>query len=160
MFKNITGKIQRVRNDGWGNGKFGARRKRTDGTRYTHQGTDYIVSPGQELYMPYTSTYARPAYPHTDSKTFSGALFVSERVDFKILYFRSTVQVGQTISAGQVIGIAQDISKRYGCSSSGDYMVPHIHFEIKRLDPELIYQMSKQYLKKRFSWKRLWRRYV
>ncbi len=154
MFKNITGKIQRIRNDTWGRGEFGARRRRTDGTRYTHQGVDYVVSPGQELCMPYPGKYARSAYPHADSKAFSGALFVSERVDFKILYFRPLLQISEKVETGQVIGIAQDISARYGLSAAGGKMVPHIHFEITRIDPELLKEYYGYQRRSRNSWRR------
>ena len=136
IFGSITGN-DKIREDAYGSGKFGARRRKTDGTVYTHEGTDIIVDPGQELYMPYSGVFARIAYPYADNKAYSGALFVSERIDFKIFYFRPTVSVGEKIEKGQVIGIAQDITQKY----TRWFMHPHIHIEITRIDPALIMEV-------------------
>jgi murein DD-endopeptidase MepM/ murein hydrolase activator NlpD len=125
---NPTGR--EIRFDSKGSGAFGASR----GSRM-HKGTDYLCSPGQDVYSPISGHVMRVAYPYADDPNYSGILIQSENIGIKMFYFEPFLHlVKQRVNAGDVIGVAQDISKKYG----GD-MKPHIHLECVNINPaELI----------------------
>ena len=125
---NPTGKP--VRSDAWGDGRYGARRKRNDGTTYAHKGVDFTCVPKQNVVAPITAVYKRIAYPYADSREYAGALFEAEWCEYKMFYYRPTIEPGQIVEASCTVGKAQDISKRYGPDCK---MVPHVHFEIVRV---------------------------
>ncbi len=125
-----TGRGVRGRDD-WGSGAFGASR----GDR-THQGADFICTPGQAVVAPCKCYIVREARPYMN-KPYSGVLLVDGALSIKLFYllpFKDLIGTGA--EQGQTIGLAQDIS-------DPDYagMTPHIHMEIKgangwTLDPE------------------------
>ena len=126
-----------VRSDGFGNGHFGATR-RTKGQRRKHKGTDYIVVPGQRIFAPADAIYRRIAYPYADSRELSGGYFEGEDISYKIFYYKPTLKPGTQVRQGDTIGYAQDISNRYGLDRDGNKMVPHIHLEITKINPEIL----------------------
>jgi len=115
-----------IRNDPAGHGHYGASR----GNK-VHQGVDDICVPGQGVMAPISGQVSRKAYPYTD-KSYGGLLIQGQRMAVKVFYFEPLPGiVGKIIKMGDVIGTAQDISKRY----PGKGMTPHIHREICSIDP-------------------------
>jgi hypothetical protein len=118
----------RIRYDLKGSGYYHAPR----GDR-EHQGVDYICEPGQSVFMPVTGKITRIAYPYSYNKRFSGVHVVGSWIELQMFYLRPDESlIGQIIEAGKIIGIAQDISKKYG-----DKMDPHIHLQIVSINPEI-----------------------
>lgn len=112
--------------DKFGQGIYGASR----GGKI-HKGTDYICEFGQDVYSPINGTVIREARPYA-SHEYSGVLIQNKWIAVKMFYFQLDYGlVGKQVEKGQVIGQAQDISKKY------PGMIPHIHFEIESVDPEI-----------------------
>ena len=63
MITNPTGKPIRV--DAGGDGHYGASRRRSDGTRYAHKGTDFSGTPGQPVRVPIGGILKRKAKPYS-----------------------------------------------------------------------------------------------
>lgn len=118
-----------IRSDGAGDGRYGTAR----GDKI-HKGTDYLCEPGQPVYSPITGTIIREARPYTEGP-YSGLLIQGKHCSVKLFYLKPGVTSGP-VKQGQVIGIAQDISKKHG-----DNMTPHIHLEIESLDPDIFVRM-------------------
>ena len=133
MIMNPTKKP--IRNDKGGQGNYGASRRKTEGgriIRYLHQGTDYQCTPGQDILAPCTGTIKAVSMPYSGSH-YSGVLLEGHRLTLQMWYFYpDMLLIGQQVKIGQVIGKAQDISKRY------NGVTPHIHLQIIRCDPELL----------------------
>lgn len=105
--------------DGDGCGHFGASR----GSR-VHQGLDIIIREGQQIMSPIDGEVVRFAFPYED-KSFSGLAIGNKDYFIKIFYMAPTVQPGTSIKKGQVIGLAQNIQRRYGPE-----ITPHVHIEV------------------------------
>ena len=133
---NPTGKG--VRSDGFGDGHFKARRRKANGPRYKHKGVDYICEPGQRVYAPSDAVYVRIAYPYANNREYSGMYFQAEAFSYKMFYIKPAIKPGTRVEQGQTIGIAQDISSNYGLDYRGKPMVPHVHFEITSINPEIL----------------------
>lgn len=117
--------------DAQGCGHFGAPR----GTR-KHAGLDVECVPGATVHAPWAGTVERTADPYGDGK-YSGLLIrIDARTAYKVMYMAPLGGlVGSKVAAGDTIGYAQDISRRY---SAG--MKPHLHLEVyvdgQAIDPE------------------------
>lgn len=114
---------QRLRNDNWGSGSFGA--KRTHGT---HNGIDIRTEPGEEIYAPLTMYVERKSKANSRTAT-EGIRFIprslSDGTHGYIWYFKPYESViGQWIEEGTPIGVAQDIASEYG-----EGMQNHVHIE-------------------------------
>jgi murein DD-endopeptidase MepM/ murein hydrolase activator NlpD len=122
-----TGKSIR-KTDSWGAGGFCAPRG-----HHLHAGVDFICEPGQEVVAPVRGRVERTAvaYPNEDYR--GVVIQVEELLTVKLLYMEPSVQPGMMVEEGQVIGRAQDISKKY------PGITPHIHMEVSGLDKELVY---------------------
>ncbi|WDO13050.1 M23 family metallopeptidase [Flavobacterium sp. WW92] len=107
--------------DPFGCGSFGAGR----GER-KHQGEDFTVSPGESIFSPISGTVTRFPFPYGNDLSYTGIEIKNSEHEIKIFYMTPTVKIGQAIAAGQVIGKAQDIAKKYGAS-----MTNHIHVELR-----------------------------
>lgn len=133
MITNPTG--QSVRSDSGGDGHYGASRTRTRNgqtTRYAHRGTDFSGTPGQPVYAPIGGIIKRKAKPYT-SGIYSGCLIVGKKGVCKMFYLLPNPDlIGQPITQGEVIGVMQDISKRY----TG--VTPHVHVEFNEFNPEFL----------------------
>ena len=115
----------KIRNDKAGVGLFGASR---GGRR--HRGVDLLCVPGQAVLAPISGVYRRIAYPYSGNKEYLGVCLQNSKCEIKLFYVRPFISVGKKIKAGDAIGTAQDISKKYGGG-----MKPHIHMEISNIDP-------------------------
>lgn len=121
-----TGKGTRG-SDKYGSGNYGAGR----GNRI-HRGADYICVSGQDVVSPIFGTVVRIARPYKKIG-YSGLLIRNSGIEIKLFYLKPSVKiVGTNVNAGDKIGIAQDISKKY------PGMIPHIHLQIDSIDPELL----------------------
>jgi murein DD-endopeptidase MepM/ murein hydrolase activator NlpD len=117
--------------DKWGEGRYGASR----GSRI-HEGADYICEPGQPVRAPIEGEIVREAKPYPESG-YSGLLIQGKYMAIKMFYlepFRD--MIGKHVAQGDIIGVAQDISKRYDKE-----MTPHIHLQIEHLNPEILTEM-------------------
>lgn len=120
--------------DAYGSGTFGASR---DGGSRPHLGRDYIALVGNEVVSPVDGTVKRhaKAYPDAD---LAGLEIDGDGVRAKLLYVLPSVEPGETVKAGQVIGVAQDVAGYHEKRSPRPgHMVNHVHLEIMVwVDPE------------------------
>jgi len=114
--------------DPFGCGAFGASR----GVR-KHEGEDYAIDPGEKVLSPISGTVTRIAYPYASDLSYKGVEIKNADYTVKIFYMLATAKIGSTVKAGDVIGTAQDIAKKYGPA-----MVNHIHVEIRNKAGKLI----------------------
>lgn len=114
---------QIIRSDSEGDGNFGASR----GNR-THQGVDLVVKEGDQVKAPENGTIRRKAYPYANDLRWKGLILDSDSgIEYRIYYLTPDDRlIGKKVSKGDVIGIAQDISKKYT-----NKMTPHIHVETR-----------------------------
>lgn len=123
-----------LRNDDCGSGEFGASR----GNR-SHEGIDIVVTPGEPIYSPITGVVIdRMVYPYPSDKSYEGIEIkgTGEHQDYwvKIFYVKPIAGIkGKTVSAGDVIANAQDISQKYDCD-----MLAHAHLEVRLYNTDLI----------------------
>lgn len=120
-----------VRNvDAFGSGRFGASR---DGGKRTHEGVDYIIAPGAAVHSPISGEVARLGYAYAGDKYRLVEIVNSEtKMKARVLYVAPQVKVGDVITAGQLIGVAQDLNERYPGITN------HVHVELRGPRQELI----------------------
>lgn len=125
---------QTLRVDAQGSGAYGASR-----SGHIHEGVDLLVSPGQAIRAPFAGVITRVAYPYASDLRWKGVEIAGagawDGYRAKIFYMEPQPGiVGQSVSPGQMIGTAQNISSKYGGG-----MLDHIHVELWRgsenLDP-------------------------
>jgi len=130
LMANPTG--LEIRNDAGGDGHYGASRKKIINSktiRYAHPGEDRVCKPGQEVAAVIGGIIPRIARPYLN-KDFSGLLIVGKSGKVKMFYLEPFPElIGKHVEQGQVIGIAQDISKKY------PDVIPHIHTQILEWNP-------------------------
>lgn len=133
LIESPTGKG--IRSDSQGDGRYFASR----GTR-RHRGLDFICNPGQVVTCPIDNAKAvRTAYPYADTREYSGVLLRNSQFEILIFYMDVRQSIfGKTLAQGDIIGTAQDITRRYS-----NKMTPHIHLQIKSVDPELLMGKTK-----------------
>lgn len=130
----VTSQTELRNCDSYGCGDFGASRTNSAGT---HQGLDIIVYQGESIYAPFESIVTRFGYPYANDTSYRLVEFKGigsyKGYVCKVMYVNNNSEiVGQTVSKGQFITTAQDISKKYG---SG--MIPHLHIEL-RINGQLV----------------------
>jgi len=122
-----------VRNDLHGQGYFGAPREKIENgkvKRYRHRGRDYVCIPGQEVYIPFTAIPIRRKSPCED---YHGILFRGRGIIGTLFYVQTKDDIiNKELREGDVIGIAEDISLKW------PGVLPHVHFQIDKIDPELL----------------------
>jgi len=112
-----------VRMDTEGSGVYGAPR----GSR-KHNGVDYLCDAGQPIVAPFDMKIERVANPKARSPL-SGVKWRAGRSHGKIFYFMPAPGVvGRHVKQGEIIGVAQSVSKDYGLPA----MLDHIHFQIDK----------------------------
>lgn len=117
-----------LRADNHGSGIFGAPR----GDRM-HNGIDLRCYPGQRIYAPVTGRILRKAYPYPDLSYNGFIIRDGKAISIAIFYAKIFKElIGQKVSAGDHIALAEDISRRYGGG-----MLPHVHMEV-RIDGALV----------------------
>jgi len=112
-----------IRVDSEGDGNYGASR----GTRL-HNGLDYVCSKYQDIIAPFNMIITRGAYPKA-YKVMQGIAWQKGKSKGRMFYFIPDPElIGKSVHAGDVIGVAQDVSEYYGLPN----MANHIHFQINR----------------------------
>ena len=120
-----------TRNDGRGDGKFGARR---DGGSRFHTGRDFVCIPGEAVFSMIQGKVVKYERPYTKHPEWSGVQIENHIFRLEMWYMdpRNTVAVGQYVNAGEMVGVAQDISLKYPPNKDGA-MTPHIHVRLTLL---------------------------
>ena len=125
-----------IRSDPAGDGHFGARRLRTiNGKTVTkkHEGIDRLCVPGQIIKAEISGKLVR-AYPYVGDVIFTGCRIWGKDWMTKMFYFSPYADVINTdVLAGEAVGIAQDISQKYGGG-----MLPHLHCGLYKLNPTIL----------------------
>ncbi len=110
------------RDDPAGSGAFAAPR----GWRL-HPGTDWLCKPGQPVKAPIGGKVNRIVYPYGDSRDFQGLEIVApDKSAIAHVFYLVPMPflLHRTIEAGDTIGYAQDVRRRYPKDKK---MKPHIH---------------------------------
>jgi hypothetical protein len=122
---NPTGKA--IRSDSEGDGHYGARRGAV-----RHKGIDLLCVPGQDVLSPVAGFMLRVAFPYADDLSWTGIVIQGDWCRLKMFYLEPYINItGAKVSAGQPVGKAQDISRRYS-----DKMQPHIHLEFEEISQD------------------------
>lgn len=126
-------------NDPTGHGNFGASR----GLR-THNGTDYVAEPNENIYACISgSVRIGNVYETTkEGKPKMKLVEIKNSQDkVKQMYVSSLLSTGDTIEEGDLIGFAQDISD-YHHEEGEQKMINHCHVSVwrngKLIDPETV----------------------
>lgn len=123
---NPTGKD--IRSDSGGCGRFGSKRGKRK-----HEGTDFLCEPEQVVRAVIQGRLVR-AFPYANDLSYTGCRIWGKEWMAKMFYFKPYEHlINESVLAGEVIGIAQDISQKYGCE-----MKPHIHVGLYKLNPTLL----------------------
>jgi hypothetical protein len=111
--------------DKLGDGAFGASR----GSR-PHRGRDILFDPGAEVPSLINGKVVNLGYPYADDKSYRyvEVLSTDKRVIMRAFYVHPSVKVGDSVQKEQVVGVAQNIAKRYGGEEGG--MGNHVHYEL------------------------------
>lgn len=121
--------------DDWGDGAFGASR----GGR-THKGIDYACYPQTVICSGVSGDVTKLGYPYGDDLSFRYVEITDDDGKrHRYFYVEPSVEVGEPVRPGEVIGLAQNIAGRY--NEPGRIMKNHVHLEIldsggNPLDPE------------------------
>jgi hypothetical protein len=122
---NPTGGKKRKRDAG-GSGSYLAGREGK-----VHRGQDYLCTPGQQVVAAIGGRIVRESRPYAND-IYSGVVIRNHKMTIKMWYFEPYPCIlGRDVCAGQPLGRAQDISKRY------KEVPPHVHLEIDHVDPEI-----------------------
>jgi len=114
-----------LREDPAGSGKFGASR----GKR-THAGYDRLCKPGQVIKAPMAGKMMR-SFPYANDKFYTGVSIWADDYMVKMWYFSPfEYLIINRVARGQEIGIAQNISDKYGGG-----MKAHVHLGLWSLNP-------------------------
>jgi murein DD-endopeptidase MepM/ murein hydrolase activator NlpD len=117
-----------IRSDPGGDGHFGASR----GNR-KHEGLDFLCAPGQIVRAVIPGKLVS-AYPYAGDVIFAGCRLWGKDFMAKMFYFIPHKHlINEDVLAGEEIGIAQDISAKYGGG-----MLPHLHVGLYKLNPTLL----------------------
>lgn len=109
--------------DAYGSGSFGAAR---DGGHRSHDGTDYVAAPNTTVYSPISGEVTKLGYAYaknTALRFVEVTNSVSSLVT-RVLYVDPSVALGDKLIAGDPIGVAEDLSKKYRGITN------HVHVQI------------------------------
>jgi len=113
-----------IRMDPAGDGNYHA--SRDDGHK-RHSGIDYQCEVGAGIFSPVAGKVTKHghAYPNDNQYRYV-QITDDEGLDHRIYYCLPGAPLGKMVTTDTVIGISQDISRRY----PGELMKPHIHYEV------------------------------
>ena len=127
MIELITKPKRRVA-DSYGQGHFGASR----GSR-THKGIDFVCHPGTRVCAPSGGKVTKLGYPYGDDLSFRYVQITDDDgYNHRLFYVQPSVQVGDFIVKGAVVGEVQSLDNRY------KGITEHCHYEIKDKDGNVI----------------------
>lgn len=122
--------------DDFGCGHYGASR----GNRI-HEGEDFKYNPGEPVRAFRSGKVNKIGYPYEDDLSYRYPQISDGTAYMRYFYCQPIVNVGDYVEKGQIIGYAQNISKRYDTPTKK--MTNHVHFETlvngKAVDPEPYY---------------------
>lgn len=123
--------------DVYGGGAYGASR---DGGRRKHAGVDYVAVPGQSVHAPIAGevTMIGDAYRRNSGLNFVEIRDRDTNLRARVFYVDASIEIGDAVAAGDLIGAAQDLSARYPAGITN-----HVHVEILsprggHLDPTVL----------------------
>lgn len=118
-----------IRTDSQGDGHFAAPR----GYRL-HYGVDYQWMPNEVVPAFLPGKVNRIIFPYADDKRFTGLEIVNDTFVLWQLYVNPLDGIiGKVVDRGEIIGAAQDLSRRYGAS-----MINHIHVQVY-INPQVLF---------------------
>ena len=126
-FLKITQSNKKRGCDVKGCGHFGASR----GDR-KHNGLDIVTIAGEPIYAPVSGKVVRHSFPYSDDLKYTGLLLENSDLKIHIWYFKPIVSAGTTVKAGDILGYAQDLTKKYKGITN------HVHLEVKDQKGKLI----------------------
>jgi murein DD-endopeptidase MepM/ murein hydrolase activator NlpD len=112
----------RRKHDAWGSGAFGASR-----TGHSHQGLDFVAMAGESVLSPVDGVVTRQLWPYATDTRYTGLEIdgSGEWAGYKIkLFYVTGVKLGK-VAAGDVVGTAQDLEKKYKGITN------HVHVEVR-----------------------------
>jgi len=121
-----------TRMDSKGSGEYGSSR----GSRI-HVGRDFLFPRGvrvetHKIISPINGIVVRVARPYKEGP-YSGCVIKNKFMLIKLFYLQfHKPLIGTEVRQGDFLGFGQDISKKYGPE-----MLPHIHFQIDKIDPDI-----------------------
>ena len=138
QFRTVTsGMRSRGFDSRYGSGQFGASRQ-SRGRRHPHQGLDISASPGELVFSPIDGEIVREAAPYAP---FSGVLIQGrgDYAGYEVKLFYVDAFMCGSVTAGSVIGKAQDLSVSYPGIPN------HVHMEVRHqgrlINPTEAYHM-------------------
>jgi peptidoglycan LD-endopeptidase LytH len=110
--------------DAFGSGGFGAVR---DAGKRRHHGVDYVSEPGAEVLAPLSGKITRIGFAYSGREDLQYVELVNPetQVSARVLYVSPTVAEGDLVSAGDALGVAQDLTGRYPGITN------HVHVEMR-----------------------------
>jgi len=130
-----------LRNDGWGEGHFGASR----GNRI-HKGVDITGKKDCYVCSPVDGMVVRTGMPYAnDNGPWNCYLLIREDsgVEWRLFYVAPLLGiVGTTVRKGQAVATLRDVGAKYGTHPEKKRMWAHCHVEKhvngQRVDPEIL----------------------
>jgi hypothetical protein len=111
-----------VRSDDAGDGHFGAPRGHK-----THRGVDYLCVEGEFVSSPVNGEVTKLGYAYGDDLQWRYVEVTDSACKrHRMFYVKPSVAMGDELRAGDVVGEAMDVSKRYPDQG----MNAHVHYEI------------------------------
>jgi hypothetical protein len=118
--------ILEIRNDMWGSGAFGSRR----GSKF-HDGVDIVVELGDPIFSMIDGVIEKVDYPYGDDLSWTGIQIGNHHIRTEIWYMSPKTDTNNLfVQEGNLIGFAQDISRRYPPNDTNGAMTPHIHVRV------------------------------
>jgi len=114
--------------DAYGSGDFGASR---DAGRRVHRGVDLVAEPGEVVRAPISGAVERigVAYKGERELQFVEITDLSAGNKARVFYVSPSIMVGSKVKSGDILGTAQDLTKRYP-----NGMTNHVHLEFQMRD--------------------------
>jgi murein DD-endopeptidase MepM/ murein hydrolase activator NlpD len=122
-FSNPThGAVRGV--DAFGSGRFGALR---DAGKRRHLGVDYVAAPGASVLAPLSGKVTQIGFAYDGAEGLRYIEIANPQTNFsvRVLYVAPSVAEGDMVSAGEAIGVAQDLAVRYPGITN------HVHVELR-----------------------------